>query len=44
MVLKAECVIDGKICMFQRKIMKTVIAPKKKNKKKQHDKNIAYLN
>ena len=26
MVVKTGCAIDGKICMSQRKIMKTVIA------------------
>ena len=30
MVLKTGCVIDGKMCMSQRKIMKTVIALEKK--------------
>ena len=29
MVVKTGCVMDGKICMSQRKIMKTVIAPEK---------------
>ena len=29
MVGKTGCVIDGNICMSQRKIMKTVIAPEK---------------
>ena len=30
MVVKTGCVIDGKICMFQRNIMKTVITMGKK--------------
>ena len=30
MVPKAACIIDGKICMSQSKIMKSVIALKKK--------------
>ena len=34
MVLKAGCVIKGKICMSERKIVKTVIAM---------EKNIIYL-
>ena len=42
MVVKTGCVIDGKICMSQRKIMKTVIAPEKK-KHVFHYENIAYL-
>ena len=33
MVVKAGCVTDGKICMSQRKVMKTVIAPEKKKKR-----------
>ena len=40
--LKTGCVIDGKICMFQRKIMKTVIALKQK--RVFHHENIAYQN
>ena len=40
MVVKTGCVIDGKVCMSQRKIMKTVIAVKKNTF---HHENIAYL-
>ena len=29
MVVKTECAIDGKICMSERKIMKSVIALEK---------------
>ena len=39
-VLKTGCVMDGKMCMSQRKIMKSVIALKKKNVF--HHGNIAY--
>jgi len=37
-VPKTGCVIDGKICMSQRKIMKTVMALKNKNKKQKQKK------
>ena len=40
MVLKIGCVIDGKMCMSQRKVMKTVITLEKKNVFR-HE-NIAY--
>ena len=43
MVVKTGSVIDGKICMSQRKVMKTVIAPEK-NVHGFHRENIAYLN
>ena len=42
MVLKTGCVIDGKICMSRKKIMKTVTTAIKKHAF-YHD-NIAYLN
>ena len=42
MVAKTGCVIDGKICMSRKKIMKTVTTAKKK-RAFYHD-NIAYLN
>ena len=40
MFLKAGCVIDGKICMSERKIMKTVIVLEKRNHVFHHE-NIA---
>ena len=42
MVLKTGCVVVGKICLSQRKIMKTLIALEKKHVF--HYENIAYLN
>ena len=42
MVAKTRCVIDGKICMSRKKIMKTVTTAKK-NHAFYHD-NIVYLN
>ena len=42
MVLKTGCVIDGKICLSQRKIMKTVIALEENHAF--HHENIAYQN
>ena len=41
-VLKTGCVIDGKICMSQKKIMKTVIALEQ-NHAFRHE-NITYQN
>ena len=41
MVAKTGCVIDGNVCMSQRKKMKTVTAPEKKHVF--HHENIAYL-
>ena len=43
MIVKTGCVIDEKICMSQRKMVKTVIALGKK-KHVFHHENIAYLN
>ena len=42
MVAKTGCVIDGKICMSLKKIMKTVTAAEKKHTF--YHLNIAYLN
>ena len=42
MVAKTGCVIDGKICMSLKKIMKTVTAAEKKHTF--YHVNIAYLN
>ena len=43
-VLKAGCVIDGKICMSQRKIVKSEIAPGKKINTASVSKKCPYLN
>ena len=44
MVVKTACVMDGKICMTQIKIMKTVIARALKKHVFYHENIIAYLN